>query len=743
MVLTRLWEEEMRAGVRVLRLETLDRRLGGAKQIVRTHVDQVLESLGDDEREVAARLFRYLVTPSGTKIAHSLADLALYAELPRERVQPVLTRLAAPEVRVLREFTGYGNEAEHFEIFHDVLARPVLDWRARYLQAEERAEAEKRAALEAAKREQEIADQQVQDMQRVLARCSGLSEALRSIKRTARPDARPFDIIVLGGGTFGAIVAQHLFDRDRKHSHRVLVLEGGPVVMPDHIQNLLMLGFKLPPPTSIKQLKRIKQYGLAKSREGVWGLPWHSKVAFPGLAYCIGGRSLFWGGWAPRPLDSEMLGWPKTVVEDLNDQDFKEAAKQIGCNSSKGFIHGPLHDALRGYLFEGINTGAVNDAIPLTNLSELEAPLAVQADAGSGFVRKFSTAPLLLSAARFAWVESGDDDVKRRLMVVPNCHIMRLTRTEDRVTAVETNKGKVPVPLGGVVIIALGTIESTRLALQSLRGTASESNIGQNLMTHLRSKLVIRIPRSALPVSPHTGGSQAAALFVKGRHANEDGTWGHFHLQISAAGSRALDMDSEVNLFQKLPDIDSFEALRAASGTHIVIEIRAIGEMESHNSQSYVRLDPDRDEFGVRRAFVAINASKKDRLLWDAMDSAADQVALIFAGSHPYEVFGSGRWLGVPPGLRPSGVLAVEQRRCGLGATHQEAGTLWMGTDPAHSVTDTNGRFHGIENAYVVGPALFPTMGSANPMLTAVALARRLARHLAADPIVSAPERCL
>ena len=229
-------------------------------------------------------------------------------------MQPVLARLAAPEVRVLHEFASSGNQQGHFEIFHDVLAPAILDWRARHL----RAEAERHAI----ERQQEVADQHVQDMQRILARCSSFSEAVQSMKREARPDARPFDIIVLGGGTFGAIVAQHLFDRDRKHSHRILVLEGGPFVLPDfvlpdYVQNLLMLGFKLPPPTSFKELKRIKHYGLGKSREGVWRLPWYSKVSCPGLAYCIGGRSLFWGGWAPRPLESEMPGWPSTVVAEL------------------------------------------------------------------------------------------------------------------------------------------------------------------------------------------------------------------------------------------------------------------------------------------------------------------------------------------------------------------------------------------------------------------------------------------
>ena len=41
-----------------------------------------------------------------------------------------------------------------------------------------------------------------------------------------------------------------------------------------------------------------------------------------------------------------------------------------------------------------------------------------------------------------------------------------------------------------------------------------------------------------------------------------------------------------------------------------------------------------------------------------------------------------------------------------------------MGDDPGRSVTDGEGRFHGVEKAYAVGPALFPTIGSPNPMLT-------------------------
>src|SRR5439155_1297963 len=74
-----------------------------------------------------------------------------------------------------------------------------------------------------------------------------------------------------------------------------------------------------------------------------------------------------------------------------------------------------------------------------------------------------------------------------------------------------------------------------------------------------------------------------------------------------------------------------------------------------------------------------------------------------------------------------------------LGTTHHEAGTLWMGASASDSVTDLDGRFHHVTNAYVAGPALFPTLGSANPSLTALALARRSAgaivrRSFGAEP---------
>jgi choline dehydrogenase-like flavoprotein len=584
--------------------------------------------------------------------------------------------------------------------------------------------------------------------------CNGLDEALRTTDKSIRPDAKEFDIIVIGGGTFGAAIAQHLFYQDQSRNHRILVLEGGPFLLPSHVQNIPMMGINSPSPTSIADLRNSGQ--AITPRNEVWGLAWHSPVKFPGLAYCIGGRSVFWGGWSPRLLDAEMplAKWPANVVNDLKKKDgyFDQSSEQIGVTQTNDFINGDMHVAMRQQLFDGIQNGNIPGAVPLNELelhldniplaereiNKLEAPLAVETQARSGFFpdNKFSSVPLLIKASRDAYNESKVDDFKKRLMIVPLCHVTKLVTqistgpskasgngqplnlAAGQVVGIETNQGTIAVPANGKVIIALATVESTRLALNSFQGIPNYNLIGQNLMAHLRSNYTIRIPRTSLKNLANTVKDlQASALFVKGRVQHADGTVSHYHHQITAAGLGATGTDSEAELFKVVPDIDGLEALKAANDTSVVITIRGIGEMESMNPQSFVRLDTEADEFGTQRAFVNITASPKDMETWNAMDKTAEDIANVFADGKPFEVLGNGNV------------------RDGLGSTHHEVGTLWMGDDPNSSVTDSMARFHYVENSYVAAPALFPSTGSPNPMLTGIALIRRMADHIIPKPI--------
>jgi WD40 repeat protein len=143
LVLTRLWNEERDVGSKVLRAQTLE-RLGGANRIVRSHLDTALAALPASDQDLAGRTFRYLVTPSGTKIAHRLSDLAEYTQAPLQRITDVVDRLSG-EVRVLRP-AGDGR----YEIYHDALAGPIVDWRRRWEERQARRRERRRLTILAA-----------------------------------------------------------------------------------------------------------------------------------------------------------------------------------------------------------------------------------------------------------------------------------------------------------------------------------------------------------------------------------------------------------------------------------------------------------------------------------------------------------------------------------------------------------------------------------------------------------------
>ncbi len=145
MVLTRLWNEERAAGSPALRLETFD-KLGRAANIARTHLDTMMAKLTDAQRVGAAEVLRYLVTPSGSKIAQEAAALTSWTELKKEQVEEILNRLSGPDMRILRTMQAPG-QPMRYEIFHDVLAQAVLNWRRRYVafQDQERIRQEEQA----------------------------------------------------------------------------------------------------------------------------------------------------------------------------------------------------------------------------------------------------------------------------------------------------------------------------------------------------------------------------------------------------------------------------------------------------------------------------------------------------------------------------------------------------------------------------------------------------------------------
>ena len=87
-----------------------------------------MDELSGERKDLAARLFNHLVTPSGTKFAHEISDLAEFGRVTVDQVSPVLSTLSQRRVLHAAEERGL---ICRYEIFHDVLGQPVLAWRTR------------------------------------------------------------------------------------------------------------------------------------------------------------------------------------------------------------------------------------------------------------------------------------------------------------------------------------------------------------------------------------------------------------------------------------------------------------------------------------------------------------------------------------------------------------------------------------------------------------------------------------
>lgn len=409
-----------------------------------------------------------------------------------------------------------------------------------------------------------------------------------------------------------------------------------------------------------------------------------SMVPIAGLAYCLGGRSLYWGGWAPRLTDADLTNWLKPVATYLQSAThtgdaYERVEKDTGVFDKTDYISGLLFEALKNK-FKNVAGGVASvDAIE-------DAPLAVRAaPPASGLFNfdKWSSMPILTDAVREA---ASRPDWQRRLFLVPRAHVTKLQTSNGAVTSIEirvNGQQKVfSVPPTCAVVLPSSTIEATRLALESFPTPLS----GRNLMAHLRSNTVVRIHRSAIdPTLPKR--LETAALFVLGLTPE-----GRYHLQVTAAA--AGTGGSEDVMFRMIPDIDLLDqTLAAQQEDWIVITLRGIGEMQGDRNPNspkqtgqspiWMDLSNQTDEFGMRRAWVNLVTTQGENTLWNAMDKAALDLANALANNDPTKI------------------KVLAQTRDGLGTTHHEAGTLWMGSNANDSVTNLDGRFHHVTNAYV------------------------------------------
>ena len=136
---------------------------------------------------------------------------------------------------------------------------------------------------------------------------------------------------------------------------------------------------------------------------------------------------------------------------------------------------------------------------------------------------------------------------------------------------------------------------------------------------------------------------------------------------------------------------------------------------QAPNAASRVSLDEERDAFGLRRIKVDWRMLPLDRRTAVRGEELIDE---------ELQRLGIGALAPLPAGF-------IEQWPDTLESGWHQLGTTRMHSDERRGVVNANGRVHGLSNLYVAGGSVFPTGGTAPPTLTIVALALRLAVHLA------------
>jgi choline dehydrogenase-like flavoprotein len=132
---------------------------------------------------------------------------------------------------------------------------------------------------------------------------------------------------------------------------------------------------------------------------------------------------------------------------------------------------------------------------------------------------------------------------------------------------------------------------------------------------------------------------------------------------------------------------------------------------QAPNPQSRVYLGTDRDRFGMPRLVLDWIITRRETDALMRLHAFLDQ--------H----------------LRRHGLGQLDHTSEPFGELHytdasHHLGTTRMSSDPRDGVVDEQCRVHGIGNLYIGGSGVFPTAGHANPTLSIVALAVRLAAHL-------------
>ena len=488
------------------------------------------------------------------------------------------------------------------------------------------------------------------------------------------------DVLVVGAGLAGLETAKQL---DLRGATSVLVLETGPRAELRHLNTVF------PPDRALRMwLDTDTDPHFHRSWKTL--APPHYMVS-SGIRRRVGGRSVYWYG-VVLPVESWALtedAWPTRVISDLT----RSWAGGAG-----------LYQRWLSHIDIWRAAGPVE---PRTVVSENGAVLGDH---------RLTTTPRATRRSRnhpdrwFAYSPLDywrDPDTGETLRETPgvtvrdHAEVIRIIVEAGRCRGAvvrDVRTGNVREVRSDNVVLAAGTLESSRLAIQALHSAGELPRARLcGLNDHIVQGFFLRVPLS-----------RARTL-----------------LEAVPAGS----------YYEPCPSFLSnlFVDITPHSENEVLVDVRVTGEQEP-TDEGYVECQTGQD--APWPVAVHASTSPRDKEMIRAQravlhDVWANLARLTGRLAHTLSFADFDRPVRTNAFVLPRTLATAELGRPStwssvLGSEDHEGGTLPLGR-----LLTENQEFQRIEGLFAVGPSTFPRTGAANPSLTTLALAERLAARLA------------
>ncbi len=448
---------------------------------------------------------------------------------------------------------------------------------------------------------------------------------------------------------------------------KTLVLEAGSLFFQTHIDNLPGHTFN---------------FGAAQEHEvGHYiNQPGSTSNFVNSVQMNLGGRSVYWEGLIPRMDDWELDHWPYRIQQYLVNLSGYDRAERL---VRKRRTLGAFQERLIGELAKELCDYHVCElprSLHQPNLDLTASTVTNVIERSSGI---FSTADLLLDSL------STDPYVGREFLTVNLNHLVTKIRTKDgKATSVvcQDLAGNVQREYKGKqIVLAAGSLESPRIAMAScLRDPANRIGIGLTDHPAFVHDVAVELDST----SPFAAATNHAKILIR----HQDGAAHPYSAEL-VINPRYWDVRHSDDDVLKL-------ATQSTSKTFATMKFLFDSELDDGNHITY------RGSGQKLEVFVTANLSAL-HLKKEVTDLRNRIFTFLQADFDPDKEM---------------------DYHCN-GSVHHAGGTLRMSAD--HSgVVDDDLKFEAYENLYCCDVSVFPRIPTANPCLTLVALAQRLAAHL-------------